>query len=154
MDTQAIEATVAAWKSYFATADWQEMVKGIEGQPNGCGLIYEIDNPLDRPNESVAIADMRKLPVAEPHYHPAPTVEIYFALEGSGRVVVGGKEQRLDAGSFLVIPSDTAHFTIPYGLVLAVVNTPPFKPESYVTLSDSDPRVGFDKTQFDELSDE
>jgi mannose-6-phosphate isomerase-like protein (cupin superfamily) len=154
MDTQAIEAVVMAWRSYLATADWQEMVKGTPGQPNGCGVIYEINNPLSRAGESIAIADMRKLPVAEPHYHPAPAVEIYFALEGSGKVVVGGKEQRLDAGSFLVIPPDTAHFTIPYGLVLAVVNTPPFKTESYVTLSESDPRVGFDKTQFEELSDE
>jgi mannose-6-phosphate isomerase-like protein (cupin superfamily) len=149
-----IDHVVAAWKAYLAAADWQEMIKGVEPKQNGCGILYEIKNPIDRPNESVAIADMRKLAVAEPHYHPSPCVEIYFALAGSGKVVVGGKEQRLDAGESLVIPPDTAHFTIPYGLVLAVVNTPPFVPENYQPLTESNPSVDFDKAQFDELSDE
>lgn len=154
MESSNIDEVMAAWKAYLATADWKEMTKGMTPLKNGCGLLYEIDNPIDRPGESIAIADMRKLPVAEPHYHPAPCVEIYFALEGSGKVVVGGEQTRLDAGMSLVIPPDRAHFTIPYGLVLAVVNVPPFKPENYVPLTDSDPRVGFDKAQFDELSDE
>ena len=154
MADQNVDEIVTAWKNYWATADWKELIKGIEPQQNGCGILYEIDNPIDRPGESVAIADMRKLAVAEPHYHPAPCVEIYFALEGSGNVVVGGTKHRLDAGQLLVIPSDTAHFTIPYGLVLAVVNAPPFKLENYRPLTESNPAVGFDKAQFEALSDE
>jgi mannose-6-phosphate isomerase-like protein (cupin superfamily) len=154
MNDKAIETIVTAWKTYFATADWREMVRGVTPVPNGCGQLYEIDNPIDRPQESVAIADMRKLAVGEPHYHPAPCVEVYIALEGSGNVVIGGKEHRFDAGAALVVPPDTAHFTIPYGLVIAVINTPPFKPENYVPLTGSDPRVHFDKTQFENLSDE
>ena len=145
---------VAAWKAYLATADWKEMTKGVTPIPNGCGQLYELKNPLNRTGESLAIADMRKLGVAEPHYHPAPYVELYFALEGTAKVVVGGTVRRLDAGESLVIPPNTAHFTIPYGLVLAVVSTPPFKPEAYKPLAQSNPAVGFDKTQFDQLRDE
>lgn len=153
-DPAAMERAAVAWRAYLATADWKEMTKGATPLANGCGMLYELTNALGRPNESLAIADMRKLGVAEPHYHPAPYVELYFALEGTGKVVVGGHEHRLDAGESLVIPPDTAHFTVPYGLVVAVVNMPAFTPEAYIPLVASNPAVGFDKAQFDALSDE
>ena len=58
----------------------------IHPKPTGCGPVYELKNPIERPNESFAIADMREIQVAEPHYHPE--TEIYFVLEGRGRMFI------------------------------------------------------------------
>lgn len=153
---ERMEAIVKAWKPYLeGIDDWQEVVKAIEPKPSGCGLVYELPNPseLDRPNESFAIADMRDLDVAEPHYHANGETEIYFVLQGLGLVVVGRKEQLVDEGSVVITPPDTVHFTVPQGdLVLAVVNTPPFNSDNYVTVTETDERVGFDQEQFVRLS--
>jgi mannose-6-phosphate isomerase-like protein (cupin superfamily) len=122
----------------------------IHPKPTGCGPVYELKNPIERPNESFAIADMREIQVAEPHYHPE--TEIYFVLEGRGRMFIRDEEQLLELGSVVVIPPNSAHFTIPGGgLVLAVVNTPPFQPEHYIPLGTSNNDVGFDKAMFDNL---
>jgi mannose-6-phosphate isomerase-like protein (cupin superfamily) len=103
-----------------------------------------------RPDESFAIADMRSIPFAEPHYHQEE--EIYFVLHGTGLIVIGGKEEQLKKGSVVVIPSNIAHFTIPHeDLVLAVVNTPPFVAEHYTVVKNTNKRVKFDKEQFDQL---
>ena len=147
-----VESLLAAWRSYLDTIeDWQTLVQGIEPKSTGCGLVYELPNPIDRPNESFAIADMRNVKITEPHYHPNET-EIYIVLQGSGKIVVGGKEQPIEKGSIVVTPPDTAHFTIPdKDLVLAVINTPPFKPENYVVIAETDQAFGFDKAQYEGL---
>jgi len=117
---------IIAWQIYLNGIDsWQNLVIGIKPKQTGCGLVYELPNPIPRENESFAIADMSNLTFAEPHYHPE--TEIYFILQGSGLIVIGGQEQRVQKGSIVIIPSNIAHFTIPEkDLVLAVVNTPPF----------------------------
>ncbi|HSW37842.1 MAG TPA: cupin domain-containing protein [Candidatus Saccharimonadales bacterium] len=152
MDNTA--AITSAWTAYLKTiSNWQDLVKGVEPKEGGCGLIYELPNPIDRPTESFAIADMRELKVAEPHYHPKGVIEIYFVLQGSGLVVVGGKGQKVAKGSTVVIPPNTAHFTIPSNdLVLAAINTPPFRPEDYIVVTETNPDVKFDKEQFERLS--
>ncbi len=124
---QRMEVVVAAWQPYLDSIDdWQQVVEGIEPKPTGCGPVYELPNPVDRPNESFAIADMRELKVYEPHYHANGETEIYVVLQGLGTIVVGMKEQRIEKGSVIVTPPDTTHFTIPESdLVLAVINTPP-----------------------------
>lgn len=149
-----IESVVTAWKSYRDTIrNWKELIKGIEPKKTGCGPVYEMRNPIDRPDESFAIADMRNLQFTEPHYHPDGVTEIYIVLQGSGLVVNGGEKQNVSIGSVIVTPPNTAHFTIPTkDLVVAVINTPPFKPEDYIVISGTDPVLGFDKEQFERLS--
>jgi mannose-6-phosphate isomerase-like protein (cupin superfamily) len=142
---------VLAWHNYLHTVkDWQQLIEGISPREDKCGLIYEIPNPIDRPNESFAIADMRNLAFCQPHYHPE--TEIYFIVQGSGIVVIGPKEHYVQKGSVLVIPPNIAHFTIPKkDLIMAIVNTPPFNVDNYYPLYESNMTVKFDKQQFDRL---
>lgn len=149
-----MRAVLHAWTMYLKTVkDWQALVAGVEAKQTGCGPVYELPNPIDRPNESFAIADMRQLKIAEPHYHAGGETEIYVVLQGSGTVVTGGKEERVVPGMVVVAPPDTTHFTIPEkDLVLAVINTPPFRAENVVVVHQTDRRVGFDAAQFKRLS--
>ena len=143
---------ILAWQIYLNTvSNWKNLVNGIDPKITGCGFIYELSNPIYRPNESFAIADMSNLAFAEPHYHPE--TEIYFILQGSGLIVIGGQERTVQKGSVVIIPSNIAHFTIPENnLVIAVVNTPPFKPENYYPLTQENAIVKFDKQQFERLT--
>ena len=89
-DVQA-QKIVKKWHNFLSSiSDWQLLITNIQPNECGCGLVYEIPNPIPAENESFAIADMRNLAFAEPHYHPE--TEIYFILQGSGLVVVGGQE--------------------------------------------------------------
>jgi mannose-6-phosphate isomerase-like protein (cupin superfamily) len=142
---------VYAWQPYLdAINDWQKLVEGLEPKPTGCGPIYELGHPLpERAPEEFAIADMRNVLVAEPHYHPNGETEIYIVLSGQGKVIVGGKEIDLQKGSVVVTPPNTAHYTVPKeNLVLAVINSPSFNPANYVPIVESDASVGFNKDQF------
>lgn len=142
---------IIAWQIYLNTiSNWKNLVNGIDPKITGCGLVYELANPIYRANESFAIADMSNLAFSEPHYHPE--TEIYFILQGRGLVVVGGQEQQVQKGSVVIIPSNIAHFTIPEkDLVMAIVNTPPFNAANYYPLSDENLAVKFDKAQFERL---
>lgn len=155
MSSVNIEAAVAAWQPYVGTiTDWERLVEGLEPKPTGCGPVYEPDSPLsDRGDESFAIADMRDVFIAEPHFHPNGETEIYFVLTGMGKVVVGGKENVVKPGSVVVTPPDTAHFTVPeQDLVIAVVNVPSFNPDNYVTVVDTNKKLGFDNEQLASLA--
>lgn len=142
---------IIAWQIYLNTvSDWKNLVNGIDPKITGCGLVYELSNPIYRPNESFAIADMSNLAFSEPHYHPE--TEIYFILQGRGLVVVGRQEIEVQKGSIVVIPSNIAHFTIPEkDLVMAVVNTPPFDINHYYPLAESNTVVKFDRKQLDKF---
>jgi mannose-6-phosphate isomerase-like protein (cupin superfamily) len=148
--SQTIQELITAWKPFVdGLDDWQELVEGATPKQTYCGPIYEPISPLDRPNESFAIADMRGVKVAEPHYHANGETEVYFVVSGSGVTVDGGKEIPLSEGVVVVTPPNTAHFTIPKeNLVMVVVNTPPFNPANNVRVEHSDPSVGFDEAQF------
>ncbi len=138
-----INEVVEAWQDYFETAPgWEELTKGIAPKVGGCGLIYELPNPIARPGESFAIADMRELKVSEPHKHINGEAEIYFVLQGIGKIAVGNQIKDLRPGTVIATPPDTVHITVPgEGLVLAVVNTPPFDPNNYVSVAVDDPGV-------------
>lgn len=148
-----IDEIIEVWQAYLNSIDdWQSLTKDIAPKKTGCGFIYELKNPINRPHESFAIADMRAIHFCEPHYHPVET-EIYFVLQGHGIVVVGSKEKLVQKGSVIITPPNTAHFTIAQGdLVLAVINMPPFKLENYVVLTQENKIVGFDKSQFNRLA--
>ncbi len=151
-----MEGVVAAWKPYLdSVQDWRQLVEGVEPKPTGCGPVYELPNPIDRPNETFAIADMRELKVSEPHYHANGVTEIYIVLQGSGQIVVGRNLQPIEKGTVIVTPPDTTHFTLPKkDLVLAVINTPPFNADNYVVVDETNPDVCFDKEQFESLTSE
>jgi mannose-6-phosphate isomerase-like protein (cupin superfamily) len=146
-----LQKIVTKWQNYINSIDdWQSIIKNIQHRKCACGLVYEISHPLLAENESFAIVDMRNLAFCEPHYHPE--TEIYFIVQGTGLVVVGGQEHHVQKGSVIEIPSNIAHFTIPEkDLVMAVVNTPPFNPDHYYPLSESNAAAKFDKQQFDRL---
>lgn len=132
-----MQEVVSAWDEYLATVDnWETLVEGIEPKVGGCGLVYELPNPIDRPEESFAIADMRQLELSDPHKHINGETEIYFVVQGVGKIAVGGKLHNLEPGTSIVTPPDTVHITLPgKDLVLAVVNTPPFDADNYVSVS-------------------
>ena len=132
-----IQEVVDVWNRYLETLDdWQRMVEGIEPKVGGCGLVYEVPNPIERPNESFAIADMRQLELFEPHKHINSEIEIYFVVQGVGKIAVGNEIHDLAPGTSIVTPPDTVHITLPgKDLVLAVVNTPPFEIDNYVVVN-------------------
>lgn len=139
-----MQELAGAWSDYLKTVtDWQALVEGVEPKVGGCGLVYELPNPIDRPNESFAIADMRSLEVSEPHLHKNGETEIYFVLTGIGKIAVGeGRTYDLEPGSYVVTPPNNIHVTVPGSdLVLAVVNTPPFNADNYVAVSANDAAV-------------
>lgn len=142
-DTQDI---VGAWEGYLSTmADWQALVEGIEPKVGGCGLVYEVPNPIERPGESFAIADMRGLEISEPHMHVNGETEIYSVIQGRGKIAVALDIHELSPGVTIVTPPDTMHRTVPeQDLVLAVVNTPPFNPDNYIVVPETDPIVAED----------
>jgi len=147
-----IQTVLSVWRPYVnAITDWQARVKNVTAKTTGCGPLYELGNPLGRSTESLAIADMRKVKYAQPHYHTGGETEIYVVIAGSGRVVVGGSVSQLQKDSVLVIPPDTAHYALPDpagGLVLAVINTPPFKLENNIDVTETDRAHRYDHEQF------
>jgi mannose-6-phosphate isomerase-like protein (cupin superfamily) len=64
----------------------------------------------------------------KPHSH-ADQDKIYLVLEGSGRAVVGGREETLEAGDAVVAPAGVDHGLANVGttplLALVVVTPPP-----------------------------
>lgn len=138
-----IQEVVAAWNEYLGTVkNWHTLVEGIEPKVGGCGLVYEVPNPIERPGESFAIADMRQLELSEPHKHINGETEIYFVIQGAGKIAVGSEIHELKPGTTIITPPGTIHVTLPTeNLVLAVVNTPPFELENYVVASINDAEV-------------
>lgn len=148
------EVLITAWQQYVTTmGDWQKLVEGVTPKDTYCGPVYEPQSPLDRPNESFAIADMRAVKVAEPHYHANGETETYFVLSGSGLTVVGGEALEIKAGDVIVTSPETAHFTIPKeNLVMIVINTPPFNPANNIHVDETKPGVGYDHDRYLKLT--
>jgi mannose-6-phosphate isomerase-like protein (cupin superfamily) len=152
MTSPEMNEVISVWKDYVASiGDWAKLVEGIEAKNTPCGPVYDIiPNPIEgRPNEGFAIADMRDIKVAEPHYHISET-EIYVVISGLGKTIVGDREQDLTPGIVVVTPPETAHFTLPSeNLVLAVINTPPFSPANVVDLAATNEAVRFNQEQYE-----
>ncbi len=143
---------IHVWQKYLkGFKKWEDLVQGITPKKTGCGQIYELGQPLERPNEDLAVADMRDVLFTQPHYHPE--TEIYFVLQGRGRAVVGSKEASIQTGSIILVPSNLAHYTIPEAdLVIAVVATPPYNPKNSNSLYEENKTVLFDFEQFRRLT--
>lgn len=145
-DNSHLATLIKTWQDYLsAFDDWRDIIGEAEPKENLCGTIYLPPDPLRRENESFAVADMSKIELCHPHYHPE--TEIYFILQGNGLVIVGGEEHYVEKNSFVVIPGNTAHFTLPIeDLVLAVVCTPPYNGECALSLDEDNPSVKYDHT--------
>lgn len=147
-----LEELVCGWQTFFQSHDWRTLIAGKTGFNVGCGFVYELPNFLNYPNEDLAIIDMTGISISEPHYHPN-MLEVYFMLEGSGCVYVAGEKHMLQQGDALVILPNKAHFTVPDAqCVLACVCMPPFHPDNYIPLKESNAAVGFDYEHFKSLS--
>lgn len=140
---ERIVDVLKAWQPYIESIEsWEALAKDVTPKDTDCGPVYELPNPIDRPNESFAISDMREIALAEPHAHTNGETEIYFVLSGLGKTFVGKEKHELRKGVSVVIPPDTIHLTVPEdNLVLAVVNTPPFNPDNVVEPSDEQKAV-------------
>lgn len=149
-----IDEIVKVWLAYIEQIkNWQELVKNIQPKATGCGILYDIPNPINRPKESLAVADMRNLRFSWPHYHTNGETEIYIVISGNGKVVVGNKVSKAEKGSVIITPPDTAHCALPEdNLVLAVVNNPTFDPSNSVDVTEDEPTVSYDHAQFLKLS--
>lgn len=140
---------IEIWNKYLnSMPDWKALVKNVEPKINGNGKIYELPNPIDRPQESFCIIEMRNIKVSEPHYHANNEHEVYIILEGSGSIIVGEKNISVTTGDVVEIPPMTAHYTISNKLVFACINTPPFDMNNYIKLSVDDPAVKFNYENF------
>ena len=139
-----------AWQLFFNVNHWQDLIHNKVSKNSGCGLVYELGNPLDRENEDCAIVDMRNILYSEPHYHPQ--TEIYYILQGHGILVMGRVENRIKIGDAFIIPPNIAHFIAhAHDLVIGVINTPPFNASTYTPLQESNHLVNFCYEQFNEL---
>lgn len=142
------------WKKHFAQNNsWEKLTEGVTPFQSGCGSVYVLPGLAERPNESLAIADMRQMPITHPHYHNIET-EIYFVLQGTGTVIVAGKEIQVKPGSIVVTQPGNAHFTVPsenHDLVMAVVNNPPFDINNFINVEKTNNEVGFNKEQYTAL---
>ncbi|OGL31046.1 hypothetical protein A3D14_02175 [Candidatus Saccharibacteria bacterium RIFCSPHIGHO2_02_FULL_47_12] len=148
-----MDELIKAWQNYVDNLDdWQAVVKGVVPKQTQCGPVYEPPSPLPERTETFAVSDMRDVQVAYPHYHKNGETEIYFIIQGSGLTVVGGEEIPIQKGSTVVTPPDTTHFTIPEeDLVMVVINTPSFNAANIVEPHGTDPKVKFDKAQYERL---
>ncbi len=148
-----MDELVGVWKQFADNLkDWRTLIKGVKSKQTACGPVYEPLSPIQDRSETFAISDMRKVKVAYPHYHKNDETEIYFVIQGSGLTVVGGEEITIKKGSVVVTPPNTTHFTLPEkDLVMVVINTPNFNAANIVEPLNTDPKVKFDKKQYERL---
>ena len=138
-----MDELVEVWGEYLKrVGDWHTLVEGVEPKETGCGPVYELPNPIDRPSESFAIADMSQLEISEPHKHINGETEIYFVLQGRGKIAVGEDFMDLETGVNVVTPPDVVHIVRPLdNLRLEVINPPSFNADNYVALSDTEAAI-------------
>jgi mannose-6-phosphate isomerase-like protein (cupin superfamily) len=146
---------VEVWKQFLNKPEnhWQKLVDNHTPICSPCGTVYPLENFFQKQDESFAIVDMRNITFAKPHYHPGSDVEVYIVLQGTACVVVGYEEFQVKQGDAIIIPPNTTHFTIPDNeFLLAVINTPPYKPERNILVFQHDPSLSFDYEQFQRLT--
>lgn len=138
---------IDAWKQFFATHNWQELIQKVAPAPSQCGIVYDLPNYLNRPNESIAVVDMRTTLYAQPHYHP--DLEVYIILEGTAIIAVGSNKYHAKQGDIISVWPFSGHYIIPdQNFVLACVNVPPYTQASHIPLYASDDFLDFDYDDF------
>ena len=116
-----------------------EIVNRRKGTPFVTKDGSEIRSILDRGNSSVknqSLAEATLAPGArtEPHAHPRAE-EIYYVLQGIGRMTVGTEERDVGRGDGVLIPPGTRHTIQNIGaepLVFLCCCAPPYSHEDTV----------------------
>jgi len=84
---------------------------------SACGYRYRM---LSKGDEDVAAwAHAVDIDGAKPHYHKIST-ELYYVLEGEGKVVLDGEEREVRSGTMVHIPPGVVHAAIGKMRVLVV----------------------------------
>jgi mannose-6-phosphate isomerase-like protein (cupin superfamily) len=137
-----LNALVRAWGQYLTNVlDWRQLVRGVKPVSSSRGLQYEVRNPFRHYNERLTIVDMSELHLSEPHRY-LDELEVYFVLQGTGKMVVGNEALALWPHGVVVVPPGALSIICSYGsLVLAVVHRPLPNPANYVRLSYDDSEV-------------
>jgi len=110
-------------------------------------IIREILAPRNAPgevrNQSLAEATLPPGAATEPHYHPL-TEEIYYILEGAGRMRVGDEARDVVPGDGIAIPPGAPHqitnLSVDSDLVFLCCCAPAYAHEDTVMV----PRDGWD----------
>ncbi|MDP7517455.1 MAG: cupin domain-containing protein [Nitrospinaceae bacterium] len=88
-----------------------------EKERSACGYRYRL---LSRGDDGVAAwAHAVDIDGAKPHYHKRAT-ELYYILEGGGKVVLDGEEREVRPGCMIHIPPGVVHGAIGKMRVLVV----------------------------------
>jgi mannose-6-phosphate isomerase-like protein (cupin superfamily) len=86
-------------------------------EASACGYRYRL---LSRGDDDVAAwAHAVDIDGARPHYHKRAT-ELYYVLEGSGKVLLDGRQHEVHKGSMIHIPPGVVHSAIGKMRVLVV----------------------------------
>jgi mannose-6-phosphate isomerase-like protein (cupin superfamily) len=106
----------------------------IRPTSSSCGNIYELGKSFCG---SLAVAEI--FGATAPHYHPVggnDFAEKYEVISGKGILVIGHDVFHIQPGDIIEIPPMHAHYTIPEGVMWALVtNTPPRAAENTIALS-------------------
>ena len=88
-----------------------------EREASACGYRYRL---LSRGDDDVAAwAHAVDIDDARPHYHKRAT-ELYYVLEGEGKVVLDGRENEVRKGTMVHIPPGVVHSALGKMRVLVV----------------------------------
>jgi mannose-6-phosphate isomerase-like protein (cupin superfamily) len=91
--------------------------------------------PGDTAPMSITLVDAEPGSRQAPHEHPDST-QVYLVIAGAGRMLVGGEEADVDAGTMICIPPGTSHAIHNTGtqrLTYVSATTPPFPVEADTT---------------------
>lgn len=98
----------------------------VAAVPCPCGFSTRIVTNADEAHCSFHVTAIHD---AERHYHKV-TSEVYYILEGTGKVELDGHWHDVKPGSVVNIPAGTRHRIVSEsGLKTVVVAVPPFDPE-------------------------
>lgn len=86
-------------------------------EASACGHRYRLLSQGDK--DVAAWAHAVDIDGAKPHYHKICT-ELYYVLEGGGKVVLDGEEREVRAGTMVHIPPGVVHAAIGKMRVLVV----------------------------------
>lgn len=101
--------------------------------PCPCGLSTRILTRADGPLANVHVTSIRD---SARHYHTRCT-EIYFILEGQGRLELNGDEVAVEPGTLVVIEPYTTHrLRSDAGVKTMVIGVPALDPEDEVLVDD------------------
>lgn len=106
-------------------SDFVRLVADVQAVPCPCGDSTRVLTAADGSPCSFHVTTIRD---SVRHYHRA-TTEVYYVLEGTGRIELDGEWTRIGPGVMIWIPSGTRHRLVADGEVKTIVfGVPAFDP--------------------------